>query len=111
MDISDLPECCLAQLRQIERILSAGQALEILLSIAPSLTTPRPRGITTIMSALWNIAKAGASFTSNRQRLRGSITQIVRSRVRTVIELSIVRHEMDGNRELVRHWTRMLEAF
>jgi hypothetical protein len=111
VEVADLPSCCVARLREMERILDSFGALETVLSIAPSLTAARPRGITSVMAALWNLAKAGASYISNRRRLRGALEQTARSRVRTVITLHVEHHIIQGDQELEQHWTRMLEAF
>lgn len=111
VELADLPSCCVSRLREIERILDSFAALEIVISIAPSVTAARPRGITTVMAALWNLAKAGAGYIANRRRLRGALDQTARSRVRTVIQLHVVEHALDGNHELEQHWTRLLEAF
>jgi hypothetical protein len=111
MDVDKLPGCCRAKLQEIERILDSCNALEIVLSIAPDLVVPRPAGIRSIWSALWNIAKAGVHFVTIRKELHGTLQVIARNRVRTVIDLHIVEHSRDGNVELEQHWTRMREAF
>ncbi len=111
IELADLPECCIGRLSEIERILDSFSALETVLAIAPAVSTPRPLGITRVMAALWNIAKAGATYLMNRQQLHGALDRTAQSRVRTVITLHIEQHIMRGNSELEQHWTRMLQAF
>ena len=111
MEIDQLPECCRSRLQEIERILDSCNALEIVLAISPSLVTPRPRGITSIMSLLWNLGKAGFTFDKNRKALHGRLQAIARNRVRTLIDLHTLDHVRDGNVELQQHWRRLREAF
>ena len=109
MEVQDLPECCKDTLRQAERMLSAARALQVVLALAPSLTSARPTGITSGMAALWELAKAVYSFASNQGAIRRGIQMIVRQRVRDLIGLHALDHE--GDAELQRHWIRLRDTF
>src|SRR5690349_4057823 len=58
MEVDQLPQCCKDQLGEIGRIMESFRALEIVLALSPVLVTPRPRGISSVIAALWNLAKA-----------------------------------------------------
>jgi hypothetical protein len=111
VEVENLPQCCKAKLEEIERILSSAQALEIILPIAPDLAVPRPGGIRSVISLLWNLGRAGARYMMLRKNVKSNIQTIARERVRTVIDLHRLDHVHDRNVALEQQWARMREAY
>ena len=111
MELENLPEDCKQSLRDIERIIDSSGKLKVIVSIAPNLVAPRPFGITSYTSLLWSLAKGDYDYNKRAAKVKALLDPIYRNRINTIIDLEILRHESDNNRELVAHWRRMLEAY
>jgi hypothetical protein len=95
----------------MERVISASKNLRDIVSISTDLAAPRPFGIPNLRSLLWAIGKSGYDYEMRRAKVKRLLDPVARNRIKTIIELQILKHELDNNRELVEHWTRMLESY
>jgi hypothetical protein len=111
VEAENLPADCKQALGDIERVINASGKLTVIVSISPDLVAPRPRGITSVMSLLWNLGKGEFDYARRRAKVKALLDSTTRNRIKTIIELQIVKHELDNNRELVDHWKRILDSY
>lgn len=111
MEVENLPPDCKQALGDIERIINASGKLEVIVSISPDLAAPRPFGIPNLRSLLWGLGKSGYDYERRRAKVKAMLDSTTRNRIKMVVELQIVKHELDNNQELVAHWTRILDSY
>lgn len=105
MEYAELPPCCQQTLGSIRRILESGNALAVVIALAPGLTQARPAA--NPLAVLWQLSRMGSQYLRFRSDVRQRVSVITRRRVRDVITLHCLEHAG----ALERDWTRMLEAY